>query len=647
MSAIAAVAAPDAAASGAPGKLARAMLRVMVPGGVTTSTPAETAREPGAAAAATVGIALAAGATSWERELRAGAGECAARGTLLVAADATLYHRADLRRALALHADEAQDDAALILAAYAAWGRDAFARLEGDFAVVLWDGANGRLHAARAFAGHRTLFHARVGDGVRVATRVTGLLQDPRVPRTLDLAAIATVAAGMWGHAPVTAYEQVEELAPGHLLTWERGRAVRVEPFWHPPEDILHDRTPLDRGAEELRALLVAAVRERVAGTGPTALSLSGGWDSTSVGAAATVALGTEASSRLRPVSISYPEGDPGREDELISQTVDAWGLRTRWVPVDGIDLLPDPTRDAAARDLPFAHAFEHWNRALSRQARADGARVMFDGVGGDQLFQVSDILLSDLFGRGRWIELARQWRLRGGHGLANAWRWAVRPALPPAIPRFLARLRGLPAPPPHLHRQASWWVTEAILEAGGARAREVRALPTLPRTSRVLAETHAYLRFPFFGRVVGVLRAFALEEGVELRSPLLDDRVVRFAVRRPWSERSDGHETKILLRRAMRGLVPESVLAPRPHRTGVTSAYFLRQLRGPARPHIEDALRDPMLASLGLIDAGRLRSAWAHVLDHDDDDLGARVFFTVQAEWWTRAHAPAPGTSA
>jgi asparagine synthetase B (glutamine-hydrolysing) len=115
-----------------------------------------------------------------------------------------------------------------------------------------------------------------------------------------------------------------------------------------------------------------------------------------------------------------------------------------------------------------------------------------------------------------------------------------------------------------------------------------------LPRTSRVLAETHAYLRFPFFGRVVGVLRAFALEEGVELRSPLLDDRVVRFAVRRPWSERSDGLETKILLRRAMRGLIPESVLAPRPHRTGVTSAYFLRQLRGPARPHIEDALRDP-----------------------------------------------------
>lgn len=636
MSAFAAVVAPDARESAGveSDALVRAMLAAMVPSGTAVRVAAPGADAPG--------VSLAAGAADWERALRSGAGELAVRGPFVVAADATLYHRDDLRRALALRDTGTPSDAALILAAYETWGSDGFARLEGDFAFALWDGARERLIAARAFAGHRTLFHARVGNGIRVASRVAGLLEDPRLPRDLDLGAIATVAAGLWGHAPITAYGAVQELAPGHLLVWDGGRDVRVAPFWSPPMEILHHRAPLGAAAEELRALLVDAVRERLAPGGATALSLSGGWDSTSVGAAATIALGAAASSRLRPVSISYPEGDPGREDELIGLTVAAWGVETRWVPVDHIALLPDPAREAAARDLPFAHAFEHWNRALSRTARADGARVILDGVGGDQLFQVSDILLSDLFGRGRWLELARQWRARGGNGLANAWRWAVRPALPPAIPRLIARLRGMPAPMPHLHRQASWWIADTILETGGVLAREARAIPELPRSSRVLGETHAYLRFPFFGRVVGVLRGFALEEGVELRSPLLDDRVVRFAVRRPWSERSDGRETKILLRRAMRGSVPGAVLAPRAHRTGVTSAYFLRQLRGPARPHIEDALRDPVLATLGLIDAARLRSAWSHVLEHDDDDLGARVFFTVQAEWWTRAHAGA-----
>lgn len=640
MSAFAAVVAPDAreSAGAESDALVRAMLAAMVPSGTVVQAAAPGADAPG--------VSLAAGAADWEHALRPGSGELAVRGPFVVAADATLYHRDDLRRALALRDTEAPSDAALILAAYETWGSDGFARLEGDFAFALWDGARARLIAARAFAGHRTLFHARVGDGIRVASRVAGLLEDPRLPRDLDLGAIATVAAGLWGHAPSTAYSAVQELAPGHLLVWDGGRDVRITPFWLPPTEILHHRAPLGAAAEELRALLVDAVRERLAPGGATALSLSGGWDSTSVGAAAMIALGGGASSRLRPVSISYPEGDPGREDELIGLTVAAWGVATRWVPVDHIALLPDPAREAAARDLPFAHAFEHWNRALSRTARADGARVILDGVGGDQLFQVSDILLSDLFGRGRWLELARQWRARGGNGLANAWRWAVRPALPPAIQRLIARLRGMPAPMPHLHRQASWWIADTMLGAGGVLAREARAIPALPRSSHVLGETHAYLRFPFFGRVVGLLRGFALEEGVELRSPLLDDRVVRFAVRRPWSERSDGHETKILLRRAMRGSVPDAVLAPRAHRTGVTSAYFLRQLRGPARRHIEDALLDPMLATLGLLDAARLRAAWSHVLEHDDDDLGARVFFTVQAEWWTRAHAGAAARS-
>jgi asparagine synthase (glutamine-hydrolysing) len=585
-------------------------------------------------------VALAAGAAEWEGALRPGAGSIAANETTHVAADASLYHREDLQRALGVAEGLAPSDARLILAAYARWGPEAFARLEGDFAVVLWDASRARLVAARSFTGHRSLFHARVGDGLRIATRVAGLLHDPDLPRDLDLGAIATVAAGLWNHAPATAYRAITELPPGHLLVWDAAQGVRVSRFWHPPMEMITHRVPLDAAAEELRALLVAAVRERLAPSGATALSLSGGWDSTSVGAAATVALAGDDSRRLVPVSISYPVGDPGREDELIGETLAAWGIAPTWIPVDDIALVRDPLREAGVRDLPFAHAFEHWNRALGRTGASAGARVLLDGVGGDQLFQVSDILLADLFSAGRWVELAHQWRVRGGSGIGDLWSWVIRPALPERVVRVLAALRGHRAGGGHLDRRPSWWIADEVLESSGAFAREAAHSPPLPHGSRVRAETHAYLSFPFFGRVLGSLRDFALEEGVELRSPLLDDRIVRFAAQRPWSERSDGRETKILLRRAVRGLVPAPVLAPRPHRTGVTSAYFLRQLRTTARPFVEAALDDPLLATMGLIDGKRLRSAWAHVMRSDDDDLGARVLFTVQAEWWTRAHS-------
>ncbi len=245
----------------------------------------------------------------------------------------------------------------------------------------------------------------------------------------------------------------------------------------------------------------------------------------------------------------------------------------------------------------------------------------MFDGVGGDQLFQVSDVYLSELFTRGRWIALAQQLRQKPHVTLRSVWRGTRRPQH-------------------HLLREAPFWFTARFLRTHDPVGHDTAAMPALPSSSSVLAETHAFLRFAFFARIVSTLRRFAMEEGVELRSPLLDDRVVHWAARRPWSERADGRETKIVLRRAMAGLVPDHVLAPRTHRTGVTSAYFLRQLRGPARPVIEAALQDPLLASLGMIDAPRLRHAWSYVLQHDDDEIGARLFFTVQSELWLRARA-------
>ena len=633
MSTIAAIAGPGA--TEALDRRLRAMLGAM-PSSAVSATEFRSAsrRDPSAR-----GFASGAITTAWARALHRDESALAARDTTTVVADATLYFREDLRRALGVADNSARSAAELILATYQRFGVEGFSRLEGDFAFVLWDGAGQRLVAARSFAGHRPLFYALAGEHLLIATQVRGVLADPAVSPEIDLAAVATVAAGLWGHSNRTAYRAIEELPAGYALLWEPGVEPRLSPFWHPPETILTRRQPIAAAAEELRTLLVDAVRERLAPSGPTGLSLSGGWDSTAVGGAATVALRDNPSRSLQPVSISYPEGDPGREDELIRDVLDFWKIDTAWLDVDAIPGMSDAKSQSASRDLPFAHAFENWNRALSRAARERGARVMLDGIGGDQLFQVSDIYLSDLFGSGRWIELARQWRERGGDGIRGFWRWAVRPALPDAITGFIARARRMPPPRHHLHREPSYWARWRFLESEGVLEREAAAQPSLPRSSRVLGETHAYLRFPFYPRIFGTLRAFAEEEGVEMRSPLIDERIVRFAARRPWSERIDRHETKIVLRRAMQGLLPAHVLAPRPRRTGITSAYFLRQLRGPGRPLVEGILKDPLLASLGMIDAPRFRHAWTQVLEHDDDELAARIFFTLQAELWMRTH--------
>lgn len=587
-------------------------------------------------------VALGVTRAAWEEGLHPGDDAAlASHDGLVVAADASLFYREALASLTGTPQTTRAGAATAIAAALARQGDPALAQLEGDFALVAWDPRRSRLLAARDFSGRRTLHYALAGDALLLASSPAALLADPAVPHDLDLATLASVAAGLWSHADATAYRAIRELPAGHLLEWRPGNAPVVRAFWQAPDALPARRRALDDAAAELRELLVRAVDERMPAGAVTGVSLSGGWDSTAVFAAGCEAerrAGT--GRRLHAVSISYPVGDPGREDELIEAVLARWQVPPDWIAADDIPLWGDAAGEAARRTLPFAHTYAQWNRRLWRAAAAAGARVMLDGAGGDQLFQVSDIYLSDLLRTGQWAELTRQAWSRRALGLRHLWRWGVRPALPASVARAIARLRGFTPPGHHFDREPPRWFRGTFMRAHGVMERERAAAPLLP--SGVLGELHAYLRYPFYPRMFGVMHDLALEEGVEARSPLMDARILRFAAARPWSDRVDRRETKLLLRHAMRGLLPDEVLAPRPHRTGVTTAYFFRQLRGSARPVIDALLQDPLLASLGMIDAARLRHAWAHVLRHDDAETAARLWFTVQAELWLRAHAPA-----
>jgi len=305
---------------------------------------------------------------------------------------------------------------------------------------------------------------------------------------------------------------------------------------------------------------LAGAVRERLAPAGPTTVWLSGGWDSTAVFASGERVLRERGGGKhLRAVSLSYPPGDPGREDELIEAAAGRWGSPIHWVDIAGVPLLDGPGERAAGRDEPFAHAFEMGNRALARGTRALGSRVALDGVGGDQLFQVSPVYLADLLRGGRLPSLAREWRRTGlsGSGFHQFFHWAMLPLLPRWLRRSVAPIRGGRPLRGHLERPLPSWLRADFAERTGLLAREAAAAPPRDGMGPAAYETSWYLSHPYFPRAFACVADFALEEGVEVRSPLFDRRVVEFAVGRPREERAGGGETKRLLRRAMRRVTP------------------------------------------------------------------------------------------
>ena len=298
----------------------------------------------------------------------------------------------------------------------------------------------------------------------------------------------------------------------------------------------------------------------------------------------------------------------------------------------------------AGERDEPFAHVFETWNRALIRRSRALGARVALDGNGGDQLFFTSNLYFADLLRTGRWRTLWREWKVKGGTDPRDLWQYAVQPLLPPALVGALGWMRGRPLKPTN-ERPLPPWIQPAFAREHGLVARERRHNPRLPGAGPAAREAHWYLTAPYYPRAYGLVSAFALEMGVEVRSPLLDRRVVEFAAGRPREERNAGRETKRLLRASMRGLLPDDVLAPRDTKTGTLGAYFGGGMRRDFPALAAEAFRAPRLADLGIVDPAAFRAACAEYARNGDGSLGFALVQTLQVELWLRARerSPAP----
>lgn len=570
---------------------------------------------------------------------------------VVAVADAAIYYRDDLRRKLAgrgVH-PSAHTPTHLILAAYRAWGERCAEHLEGDFAFLIWDSRTRTVLGARDFQGKRKLFWTEAGPALVVASGIGALTAHPHRAAELNLAAVGALAAGFFSAGSETCYQGVSSLQAGTNLVRRNG-AVRIERHWSPPPIDGGSTVPFDEAAEELRRLLCRAVEERLAPTGPTAVWLSGGWDSTAVfGAGEAVLRERGRGEHLHAVSISYPPGDPGREDELIEAVVGQWGGPISWLDIADIPLLDRPAERATVRDEPFAHTFEMWNRALARVSREVGARVALDGNGGDQFFQVSNIYMGDLFRTGRWLTLAREWSAKGGQvpHFRGLFRNAVQPNLSDPLLR-LARVlrRGRPLRW-YLEPVVPDWFDPDFLARTDLVGRERRNNPARREREHAAQEMYWYLSNEFAPRVISTVYDFALEAGVEDRSPLYDRRVVEFAAGRPRWERSSGHEIKRLLRRSMHGLLPEHVLAPRPHKTGTTFGYFAKQFRGTHGAFVSAILREPLvLEELGIVRAATLRKRCDDYLKKGYVNLGGGLFGTLQVEFWLRAQLnPQPRT--
>ena len=309
-----------------------------------------------------------------------------AAGRLHITYNGEIYNYRELRAELIGfgHAFRTQSDTEVILAAYRQWGTAAVTRLNGMFALALYDLDQERLFLARDRAGEKPLFYRHRPGGLAFASELKALMADPGLARSVEPAALQQYLA--FGYVPGDAciLRGVRKLPQGHAMAYDLRRdEVTTWPYWTLPEPYPGARPPVPDAelVDELERLLVDSVRMRLVADVPIGVMLSGGLDSSLVTAMAA----RVSSSPVRTFTISFP--GHGALDESPYARMVAAHFGTKHVELAAepatVDLLPELARQY---DEPLADSSMVPTYVVSRLIRRE-ATVALGGDGGDELF--------------------------------------------------------------------------------------------------------------------------------------------------------------------------------------------------------------------------------------------------------------------
>ncbi len=511
---------------------------------------------------------------------------CSEDGTVWVVFNGEIFNYLELRVDLLRrgHRFSTQSDTEVLVHLYEDHGDALVDHLNGQFAFALWDTARQRLLLARDRTGIRPLFHTRVPGGLAFASEVKALFALPEVPRRLDARALGEVFTYWAPLPPHAVFEGIESLPPGHVMTVD-AQGTHLRRYWDwtfPPAPIEADRSA-DAYAEELRDLLIDAVRLQLRADVPVAAYLSGGLDSSIV----TTLIRHYTDTPLRTFSLTF---DDAEFDESVwqQQLVNHLGTDHTTVHCTRADIAAAFPRAIAHTETPIVRTAPAPMMLLAAGVRAAGYKVALTGEGADEVFGGYDIF--------------KEARVRRFMARQPGSRW--RPRL---LERLYPYLKHSPA--------AGRAMTERFFREGEAQFREpgFAHLPRWTTTRRIASflspEFHAAATaFNPLDAITPQLPAdfsrweplcqdqyieahtlmsgyllcsqgdrMAMAQSIETRFPFLDHRLIAFASRLPPRYKLMGLVEKYLLKHSMDGLLPDALRhrTKQPYRAPDSQSFF------------------------------------------------------------------------
>jgi len=481
-----------------------------------------------------------------------------------------IYNHLELRAQLEAlgYGFTTRTDTEVLLQAYRHWGEECLAHLDGMFAFAIWDAPRGRLFCARDRLGIKPFYYATPQGAFIFASEMKSLLLFPGLDTTPDDAAVV----GFLVHANCdygerTLLRSVKALPPGHALTLDVATGhVATQAYWRLipcAQDGTGDATRIDG----LRALLARTIRTHLISDVRVGSCLSGGLDSSTVVSLmgqlwreqpdAARALGDS----FHTFTACYEQREVDERDYALA-VAQAVGATSHLVFPSGEGFLESFERMAWHQDMPFGEPTYYAQWRVMQAAKEAGVKVLVDGQGGDEVFggyaKFRYAYLVSLFKSGRLVRLATElgamlrqsdryvldirqgyrylpWQLRRLLGVDSLLRQALRGDWERAV-----RAESTPA--------TRWWRYASRNGRGASPATIMQqmqvddiTMDTLPMLLRM--EDRSSMAF-----------------SLEARVPLLDHHVVEYGVSLPDHLKIRNGWSKVAIRRAMEGALPEVV---------------------------------------------------------------------------------------
>jgi asparagine synthase (glutamine-hydrolysing) len=559
-------------------------------------------------------------------------------GTVVVVHNGEIYNYRELREGLvsAGHTFRTSSDTEVIVHLYEEHGDACVELLRGMFAFALWDARERRLLLARDRVGKKPLFYAERYGALWFASEAKSILQDPAVPREVDLDALDCFLGYQYVPHPISAFAGLRKLPPAHTLVWQDGR-TRTDRYWQLSYEPKDPYASSEEMQERVREELLEATRLRLRSDVPLGAFLSGGLDSSAVVAAMA---------RLsdRPVKTFAIGFDVEEFDETAHarEVAELYGTEHSELRVEpsAMDVLPrlvwhygEPFADQSA--IPSFYLAELTRRHVT---------VALNGDGGDENFAGYRRHIA----HGRIDRLARTpqplARMAAG-GLDR-----IGPGPRPDSPRTRARrlAQALALSPPERYSMLIAYFTEA--ERDRLYTAEMRASVAEHRAARAFAreaydrsdahepldrlldlEIQTYLP----GDLLVKMDISTMASSLEVRSPFLDHRFMEMAARLPAEAKLDGTTSKRVLKDALRAWLPDRIVNREKMGFAVPLAEWLR---GDLRDLPGEVLLDPRATERGYFRPEGVR----RLIDRHrsgTEDTSNKLWALLQLELWLRTY--------